>query len=110
MCDGVLRREGAPSEEKGEKIPRGRTSSSLRPRWPGPAAGRPGAPRPPTAPASRRAWRRPRPARRIGQREKKRLKRLKELRRKNGEQVSSSDDEWYQDLLRKANARPKAAP
>lgn len=35
--------------------------------------------------------------------ERKRLKRLKELRRKNGEQVSSEDDDWWGDLVKKAN-------
>ena len=34
--------------------------------------------------------------------EKKRLKRLKELRRKNGEQVSDDEEEWYEDLLKKS--------
>jgi len=35
--------------------------------------------------------------------EKKRQKRLKELRKKNGEMVESDDDEWWGDLLKKAN-------
>jgi len=35
--------------------------------------------------------------------EKKRQKRLKELRKKNGEDVESDDDEWWGDLLKKAN-------
>ena len=34
--------------------------------------------------------------------ERKKLKRLKELRRKNGEDVSDDDEDWYQDLLKKA--------
>jgi len=36
--------------------------------------------------------------------DKKRMKRMKELRRKNGEQVSDDENEWWGDLLRKANS------
>jgi len=39
-------------------------------------------------------------------REKKKLKRMKEIRRKKGEEVSS-DDDWYEDLLKKTNSKGK---
>ncbi|CAJ1389398.1 unnamed protein product [Effrenium voratum] len=39
--------------------------------------------------------------------EKKKMKRLKELRRKLGQEVSDDEDEWYQDLVKKVNAKPK---
>jgi len=42
-------------------------------------------------------------------RERKKQKRLKEIRRKKGEQVSSDEDLWYEDLLKKANPKTLGA-
>merc|ERR1712086_1064177 len=37
--------------------------------------------------------------------ERKRYERLKELRRKQGEEVSDDEEEWWEDLLKKTNAK-----
>jgi len=41
--------------------------------------------------------------------EKKKAKRMRELRKKNGEAVGDEDDDWYEDLLKKANHKGKGA-